>query len=314
MKVRFVFNPNSGRNRRRPELARDIRDFIAKRSLDADFATTDGPGHATELAREAVLLGCDLVVAVGGDGTVNEVAQALLRTPTALALVPCGSGNGLARHLHFPRSALASLELIAGSGGKFTSLDTGTANGLPFVNAMGLGLDAEVSRRFNGLTARGLPAYARTALAAMRELRRETIAIAWGGQREFVEVLLLAVANSDQYGNNARIAPGACADDGLLDLVAVAPVGLAGAAQLAARLFLGNIDRSAKVRRWRGTRFSIERTAPGVIHTDGETHATAATIDVAIQPRSLRVLVPRVGRAVAERVDATAGSFLLQLP
>ena len=81
-----------------------------------------------------------------------------------------------------------------------------------------------------------------------------------------------------------------------------------------ARLFLGNIDRSAKVRRWRGTRFSIERTAPGVIHTDGETHATAATIDVAIQPRSLRVLVPRVGRAVAERVDATAGSFLLQLP
>jgi len=314
MKTRFVFNPNSGRNHRRPGLVRDIRDFIATRSLDADFTITDGPGHATELAREAVLLGCDLVVAVGGDGTVNEVAQALLRTPTALALVPCGSGNGLARHLRFPRSTLASLEMIAGSGGIFTFLDTGIANGRPFFNAMGLGLDAEVSRRFNAQSARGLPAYARTALAVIRELRHETIAIACGSQREIIEVLLLAVANSDQYGNNARIAPGACADDGLLDLVAVAPAGLAGAAQLAARLFLGNIDRSAKVRRWRGSRFSIERAAPGVIHTDGETHVTAATIDVALHPRCLRVLVPRGTRAALEPADAASGAFLLQLP
>jgi YegS/Rv2252/BmrU family lipid kinase len=314
MKIRFVFNPNSGRNRRRPGLARHVRDFASSRSLDADFTITDGPGHATELAREAALLGCELVVAVGGDGTMNEVAQALVRAPAALALVPCGSGNGLARHLRLPRSTFDALELIAGPGGRIASVDTGTANGLPFFNAMGLGLDAEVSRRLNALVARGLPAYARTALAVIRELRHETVAITGGRQREVVDVLLLAIANSDQYGNNARIAPGARVDDGLLDLVAVAPVGFAGAAHLAARLFLGNIDRSAHVRRWRGSRFSIERAAPGVIHTDGETHVTAATIDIAVQPRSLRVLVPRARRAAAEPAEAPSTAFLLQLP
>src|SRR5204862_168701 len=114
MKARFILNPTSGRNRRRPWLATAIRDFVKSHSLDADLTTTEGPGHATELAREAVLHECGLAVAVGGDGTMNEVAQALLHTPAALALVPCGSGNGLALHLELPLSPLAALHLIAG--------------------------------------------------------------------------------------------------------------------------------------------------------------------------------------------------------
>src|SRR6185436_9487189 len=210
---RFIFNPNSGHNRRRPRFAGMIRDFISAHRLAGDFATTDGPGHATELARTAVLAGYDCVVAVGGDGTMNEVAQALVGSPAALALVPCGSGNGLALHLGLPTSPLQALGLVAGGHSRTAAIDTGVANGFPFFNAMGLGLDADVSRRFNGLTRRGLPAYARTALNALRELRSERCTIAMPGQREKLEVLLVAVANSDQYGNNARIAPGARVDD-----------------------------------------------------------------------------------------------------
>src|ERR1051326_8725936 len=112
MKTRFIFNPTSGRNRRRPWLAGSIRDFISSHGLDAELAMTEGPGHATVLAREAVQQGCALVVAVGGDGTMNEVAQALLHSPTALALIPCGSGNGLALHLGLPLSPLGALTLI----------------------------------------------------------------------------------------------------------------------------------------------------------------------------------------------------------
>ncbi|HVS51167.1 MAG TPA: YegS/Rv2252/BmrU family lipid kinase [Opitutaceae bacterium] len=313
MKARFIFNPTSGRNRRRPWLARTIRDFISARALDADLATTEGPGHATELARDAVQAGCPLVVAVGGDGTMNEVAQALRHTPTALALVPCGSGNGLALHLRLPRSLGVALDLIAGDRSRVAALDTGSANGLPFFNAMGLGLDADVSRRFNTLTKRGLPAYARTALAVVRELRHESVTITAEGRRETLDVLLLAIANSDQYGNNARIAPGARVDDGLLDLVAVGPTGFFGAAALAARLFLGNVDRSAHVRRWRGAHFLLERRAAGVIHTDGETHLTDPKIEIAVHPRSLRVLVPIASRAVAPAADAPA-TLALQLP
>ena len=314
MKTRFIFNPVSGRHARNARLLPLLRDFIGARALDADLVATEGPGHATELARAAVAAGCTRVVAVGGDGTMNEVAQALLHTPAALALVPCGSGNGLALHLGLPLSPLAALELVAAVGGRVVAVDTGSVNGRPFFNAMGLGLDAEVSRRFNHLTKRGLPAYARTAFAAFAERKTEHCHITSGSRRESVEALLIAVANSDQYGNRAYIAPGARVDDGQLDLVAVGPVSLFGAAALGARLFLGNIDRSAGVRRFRGPRFTIERPAAGLVHTDGETHATSATIEVRVHPRSLRIVIPATSRAVATTEESAPAGFALQLP
>ena len=292
MKTCFIFNPHSGRQRRNARLLPLLREFIAGQRLEAEILTTEAPGHATILARRAVAAGCARVVAVGGDGTMNEVAQALVRTPAALALVPCGSGNGLARHLGLPTSPPEALALLARGDAGIAIVDTGTAAGLPFFNAMGLGLDAEVSRRFNQLETRGLPAYARTALAAFRAQAPEACTISDGSRQESREILLITVANSEQYGNGARIAPGARVDDGLLDLVAVGPVGMAGAAILALRLFTGRIDGSAGVRRWRGSRFLITRSAPGLIHTDGEPHPAAAAFEVAVLPRSLRVVVP----------------------
>ncbi len=315
MKIRFIFNPTSGRNRRRPQLASMLRDFIAAHALDAEVLTTEGPGHATELAREAARGGCAQVVAVGGDGTMNEVAQALLHTPTALALVPCGSGNGLALHLGLPTSLSLALDLIARTAdlGRIAAVDTGAANGKPFFNAMGLGLDADISQRFNTLTQRGLPAYARTGWSAFREIRSESVTITSGAQRETLDILLVAVANSDQYGNNARIAPGARVDDGSLDLVAVRPVGFFGAAALAARLFAGRFDTSPRVRRFAGAKFVIDRATPGLIHTDGETHQTSARVEVVVHPRSLRVLVPAASRAVTF-IDAPAPTRLAFSP
>lgn len=309
MKTRFIFNPCSGHNRRRPAFAGSIREFIAARSLDADFVCTEAPGHATELAREAAQAGCEQVVAVGGDGTMNEVAQALLHTPTALALVPCGSGNGLALHLGLPLAPLAALTLIAGGGGRVAALDTGAADGWPFFNAMGLGLDADVSHRFNSLVQRGLAGYLRTALAAVRNLRPERVCVTSANFRDELDVLLVAVANSDQYGNNARIAPGARVDDGMLDLVAVSPVGLFGAALLAVRMFTGSFDESRHVRRLRGRRFVIDRVAPGLIHTDGETHPAGARVEVVVHPRSLRVLIPFASRAAARPIDPAPAGF-----
>jgi diacylglycerol kinase (ATP) len=314
MRTRFIFNPNSGHNRRRPGLDAIIRGFIASRQIDAELVRTEGPAHATALAREAVLDGCDRVVAVGGDGTINEVAQALVGTSAALALIPCGSGNGLALHLGLPPTPLLALDLIAGGETRIGAVDTGVANGFPFFNVMGLGLDADVSQRFNRLSRRGLAAYARTTWRALRELRAERCTISTSHDRKILDVLLIAVANSDQYGNHARIAPGARVDDGFLDLVAVQPVGILGAVNLAARLFLGGFDRSRHVRRMRGAQFTITRSAPGLIHTDGETHETGATIDVQVRPRSLRVLIPATARAVSFTDDPAPAGFALQLP
>jgi YegS/Rv2252/BmrU family lipid kinase len=304
MKTRFIFNPCSGKNRRNPWLVSAIGAFIAKHRLDADLVFTSHPGHATQLAGAALADGCERVVAVGGDGTMNEVAQALVGASAALAIVPCGSGNGLALHLGLPTQPRRALALLSDATARIAVIDTGTANGHPFFNATGLGFDAEISRRFNRLTRRSLTAYARTGFAAFirsvgpQGSQRVTITDD-NGRQETLDAFIVTVANSDQYGNHARMAPGARVDDGLLDLVVVGPPGLWGALPLVARLFSGTFDRSGRVRRRRGRRFVIHRQAPGLIHTDGETHETGATVEIAVRPRSLRLLVPAICGAVS---------------
>lgn len=293
MKTRFILNPCSGKNRRRPRLASGIQDFICERGLDAGLVFTERPGHATELALAALDEGCQRIVAVGGDGTMNEVAKALVGTGAALALVPCGSGNGLALHLGIPTDPPRALALLADPRARVVAIDSATANGIPFFNVMGIGFDAEISRRFNRLTRRSLPAYIRTGIAALLRHNTEWVTIqAGGGSRHSIEVFLVAVANSDQYGNFARIAPGADIADGLLDLVAVRRPGFLGSCLLASRLFLGNFHRSPRVLRLQAPRFIIERPAAGFLHADGETHSTGSVVEIAVRPRSLRILVP----------------------
>lgn len=310
MKTRFIFNPHSGQNRRTPRLVSVIRAFIAEHRLDANLVFTSRPGHATELARGALTDGCDRVVVVGGDGTMNETARALVGTSAVLAIVPGGSGNGLALHLGLPTRPRQALALLADPTACVAAIDTGLADGHLFFNVMGLGFDAEISRRFNRLTRRSLTAYARTGLQAFLHHRGERVVISDGsGQGETLDAFIVAVANSDQYGNNARLAPGACVDDGLLDLVVVAPVGFFRALPLVARLFLGTFDHSPRVRRRRGARFLIQRSAPGLIHTDGETHAAGAAVEVAVRPHSLRLLVPATCRVVT---TAASAAFPLQ--
>jgi len=314
MKTCFILNPRSGRNARRPWLAGFIREFIAARSLHAELVTTTGPRHATELAQAALAAGCDRVIAVGGDGTMNEIAQALLHSPAAIGLVPCGSGNGLALHLGIPTGLRAALALAADDTARVAAIDMGTANGRPFFNAMGCGFDAEISRRFNRLIRRGLAAYARIGLSAFRARRSEWTLIHGAGRTEALNTLLVAVANSDQYGNGALIAPGASVDDGQLDLVAVRPVGFATAVPLIARLFLGKISSSPRVFRLRSSHFLIERANPGLIHTDGETHETGALVEIKVHPRSLRLVVPVNSRVRAETDILTPRGWAVPLP
>ncbi len=293
MKTRFIFNPRSGRSRRYAGLPRTIRAFIAEQQLDAALVCSDHPGHAIELTRAALADGCERVVAVGGDGTMNQVAQVLAGSPAALGLVPCGSGNGLALHLGIPTRPRRALALLADPAARVAVIDSGAANGFPFFNVMGVGFDADISRRFNDLPRRGPAAYARAGFEAFRDRRPQQVTVAAdGGPPATLDAFLVSVANSDQYGNRARLAPGASVTDGRLDLVAVHPVGFWSALPLFARLFFGSFDRSPRVVRLRGTRFVIRRRVSGLVHTDGETHETDATVEILVRPRSLRLVVP----------------------
>jgi diacylglycerol kinase (ATP) len=295
VKLRFILNLRSGHIRRDPALAGRLRAFIARHGLDATLACTEAPHHATTLASAALDDGCDVVVAVGGDGTANEVAQALVGTPAALGLVPLGSGNGLARDLGVPLRTTEALEVLL--QGRRRTIDVGYANDRPFFCAMGAGFDADLVQRFNQCTRRGLATYLRLGALLWWRQRPECFVVHAGDARLELTALLIAVANAAQFGNNARIAPGARIDDGVLDLVAVPPATLRNALPLVWRLFAGTLDRHPQVRRLRGPNFMIERSQPGLFHTDGEIGPPASRIEISVRPAALHVLVPGVCRA-----------------
>lgn len=255
-----------------------------------DVKLTERPQHARELAARAIAEGHDLVVAVGGDGTMNEVATALVGTRATLGLVPCGSGDGLGRCLGLHGAYPRALEVL--ETGRPRIIDTGVANGHAFFNVAGLGFEALLAERYNRLKRRGFLRYVTTTAGAFRHRTAERYTITSTNGRHEFEALTLAVANSDQYGNNARIAPGARLDDGLLDLCAVPPVTVFNAGALAARMFTGSLNQNAGVLHERGTRFVVERAAPGLLHTDGEVHTAGRVVEFVIRPASLRIMCP----------------------
>jgi diacylglycerol kinase (ATP) len=290
VKARFIFNPHSGSNRKNPYLRQRALDFIAREKLDATVVATERPRHATELAAQAVTEGCTLVVAIGGDGTMNEVATALVDKPAIFGLIPCGSGNGLGRHLGIHQAGDGAFRTLL--TGQPLAIDTGLINGFPFFCAAGMGFEAVIASRFATLSSRGFAGYVRTGINAWRGYHPERYTIQHGRGRHEVEAFTLAIANSSQYGNNAYIAPHASVHDGLLDLTAVPRVGFFNAVPLLWRLFNGSIDRGLAVTHEQAPSFTIERAHAGWIHTDGEPRATTAKLEVTLKPRSLRIMVP----------------------
>ena len=285
LKTFFIVNPRSGRATR--ALA-TVRAFA--QTHGAALALTERPRHASELAARALTDGCELIVAVGGDGTLNEVASVLTATGATFGLVPCGSGNGLGRHLGIHGSIARALTIL--HTGRARLIDTGLADGHPFFTAAGIGFEAEISARFNRLTNRGFQRYLTTGASLLREWVPLDCTVAHAGLRERVRAFTLAVANGSQYGNNAHIAPGALLDDGLLDLAAVPPVTPLNAVPLLTRLFSGTLADASDVMLRRGARFVVERATAGLLHTDGETHHAGAHVEFTVRPASLRVMAP----------------------
>lgn len=240
----------------------------------------------------AISAGVDFVYAVGGDGTVHEVARHLIGTPAALGIIPTGSGNGFARHIGLPIAIEHSLR--ACGSGRIVTIDTAAVNGIPFIGTMGLGFDAWIAAEFAARGTRGLWTYVRTGLRGLFSYQRETYEIDVAGQHLERRALLVAVANASQYGNNARIAPAASLQDGVLDLVVIERRSLSAAA----RLFTGSIERAAGVTALRASHIEIRRGAPGRAHLDGEPVVLPETLVVDVVPRSLKILLPDRARAI----------------
>lgn len=287
-----IVNPVAGTSHHEPAIDRARR---AAARLEAagwtvEVTITERPLHAYESARAAVDRGTSLVVAWGGDGTVNEAARALLHREAALAIIPRGSGNGFARDLRIPLQAGDALDVSA--SGVVRAVDAGTMAGLPFVNLAGVGFDAHIASAFaRNRGRRGFARYLAIAATEVRGYAASTYRITPSpGHDE--RALMVVVANGSQYGNGARIAPAARMDDGWLDLVVVEARGLGWTLARLPSLFTGRVAPRDGIRITRVAEARIDADRPMQMHVDGEPHVRTGPLDVRVLPGALRVLTP----------------------
>ncbi|HXH93340.1 MAG TPA: YegS/Rv2252/BmrU family lipid kinase [Thermoanaerobaculia bacterium] len=292
MKTLFLVNARSGANRRR-DLTALIRETWEH---EHEIFPCGSKEELVEVVHSAATRGVRIIYAVGGDGTVHEVAKRLVHTDLVLGILPAGSGNGLARHLCVPIEPRASLRACGVL--RIETIDTATVNGTPFVNAMGVGFDAWVADAFATAGTRGMQTYVRAGLRGLATYEAEEYEVTIDGEMLRRSAIVIAVANASQYGNHARIAPLASVQDGLLDVTLIESVSLLRMPMLLARLFAGSLHRARGVTMFRGRTITIKRSSAGPAHLDGEPVTMPESLTIAIVPRSLKVIVPRAARAI----------------
>lgn len=292
MSIVAIINPISGAGATHATAsvrAALVRDEVRRRGWDVEIHLTAGAGHARDLASAAAAAGASLVIAWGGDGTLNEAGTALVGSETALGVVPAGSGNGLAAALAVPHAPRAALAIAL--DGRTRAIDAGILAGRPFFNIAGIGFDARVATGFNtrGAGRRGAWPYL---LLGVREgllYRAAEYRVHLDGHPHHMRALLIAFANGQQYGLGARIAAAAELDDGLLDLTMVEERSLMARFWHARHLVTGTVHLAPRVVTARVRSASVEADHPMEFHVDGEPGVADGRIDVRILPRALRV-------------------------
>ena len=266
-----------------------IDQYLDKTQFEYEIAVTQYAGHASEIAAKAKDDGVDVVVAIGGDGTVNEVARAIVHSDTALGIIPCGSGNGLARHLLLPLNVRKAIEVI--NRCEIRQLDYGIINDYPFFCTCGMGFDAFVSMKFAEAGKRGPITYVENVLREGLKYKPETYTIEDESGTLQYKAFLISCANASQYGNNAYIAPQASMSDGLMDVIIMEPFDVFEAPQISIEMFSKTLDKNSKIKTFRTRHLHIHRDKPGVIHYDGDPVMTGADIDIELKPKGINIIV-----------------------
>lgn len=287
-KLVFIVNPISGTTNKKLILNM-ISEQLDQDSFEWKVVETAYAGHAAELARHEAEMETDAVVAIGGDGTVNEVARSLIHTQTALGIIPCGSGNGLARHLLIPMEPSGAIGIL--NSYMIKDLDYGKINDIPFFCTCGVGFDAFVSSKFAKSGKRGLLSYLENTLREGLIYRSDTYEIEIEGGKSKYKAFLIACANASQYGNNVYIAPHACMHDGLMDVTIMEPFSMLEAPQIAFQLFNKTITNNSRIKTLKCQKMHISREHPGVIHYDGDPVMAGTEIDVEVIKKGFKVIV-----------------------
>lgn len=288
-KVYAIINPISGVGSKR-KIPKMIEEMFTEDKCTLEISFTEYAGHASELTKQAVESGARTILAVGGDGTVNEIARSMLHSDAVLGIIPKGSGNGLARDLHIPMDAKKALEVIA--KGNVTTIDSCSANGRVFFCTCGVGFDAAVSEKFAQEKHRGSLTYLKSTFEEYLNYKPEVYELLIDDTVREEKAFLVAIANASQYGNNAFIAPNADIEDGKMDITILSPFTPLDIAPLAVQLFTKQLDRNSKIKTFRGKQMTIIREKPGIMHLDGEPVEAEHEIRISMIPHSLHVYTP----------------------
>lgn len=289
-KIVFVINPISGTQGKEQILAW-VNEKLDREKYDMEVVYTEYAGHAVKIAAQKAAEKAFAVVAIGGDGTINEIARSLVHTDTALGIIPCGSGNGLARHLQIPLDPKKAMDIV--NGGRLEVIDYGKINGVPFFCTCGVGFDAFVSLKFSQAGKRGPLTYLEQTLLESLKYRPEVYELEMDGNASArYRAFLIACGNASQYGNNAYITPRATLDDGLLDVTILEPFTVLDVPSLSFQLFNKTIDQNSRIKTFQCKSLRIHRSKPGVVHFDGDPMMAGEDIEVSIVQRELKVIVP----------------------
>lgn len=286
-KALFIINPVSG-GKSKDTLPQLIEKHLDNSVFDHTIVYSTRAMHASEIAAEAAGRQ-HLVVAVGGDGTVNEIASSLAGTDTVLGILPFGSGNGLSRFIGIPMDVEKAIKNL--NRWQVEAIDAAKLNGQWFFNMAGMGFDAHISEVFSHDKTRGFFAYVRSALQEIASYKAETYHINIDGAEYEREAFMLSFANSSQYGNNAHVSPQASVQDGLLDVCIIKPFPLYRFPEMGVRMFTKTSAGSKYVEIIRGRNIMIERSRSAPVHLDGEPHIAGPIARINVVPHALKVIV-----------------------
>lgn len=302
-KVAFILNPVSGTRRKSAILEYINRTLEQNGGISAEFYRTKAVGDACRAAKEFVAKGFDAVVAIGGDGTVNEVAEGLVNSKVRLGIIPVGSGNGLARHLNIPMAYQRAVDAIFDVKSKSVEIDAGMINGKIFFCTAGVGFDAVVGSRFNSSRSRGLKTYMEYCAKEYMKYTPEEYEINILGRKFRQKAFLITFANSSQWGNNAVIAPDANISDGMMDVVIWRDSPKVTVPLLTAELFLRTIKYSDFVDTYRCREMKIVREKEGLIQFDGESMMMGREIVLSVIDKAVGVIVPAEWNPLPQIMD-----------
>jgi len=286
-RIWFIINPISG-GRNKADLPDLLAAHLNHDRFDFELIYTEYKGHAVEIAKKAVKEGIDIVCAVGGDGSVHEVGTALIGTNTQLAIIPVGSGNGLARHMKIPLRLKEAIECI--NDGTRIEMDTLKVNNKPFLGFGGYGFDALIAQKFAGSRKRGFMSYVKLVLKEVFKYNPINVSIDANGQVRKLPVFLCTIANTSEFGNGFKVSPKSDATDGKFEVVILKPFSFWNIPGMLYRYFTGKTDETGLT--------EVIKTDQATLvlphsygQIDGEPISSGKKVEVAVVPHSLRIIV-----------------------